>query len=73
MAEFRKTTGREEEIARAFEEGDSEALLRIARQEEQKREQWLWKQADALSPARIYANRRKAMASKTASRPIRQG
>jgi hypothetical protein len=58
MEEFRKTTKREEEIARAFEEGDGAALTRIAQREEQKREQWLWQQENALSPSRIYANRR---------------
>jgi hypothetical protein len=71
--EFSKEFGLEREISEALEEGDGEALIRIARQEKEKRERWERQQENALSPARIYANRRKAMASKTASRPIRQG
>jgi hypothetical protein len=61
MAEFNRTTKREEEIAEALESGDNEALVKIAQREEQKREQWLWKRADALSPRQIYDRRRRMM------------
>jgi hypothetical protein len=62
--EFSKESNLEREIGEAIESGDGEALVKIAQREEQKREQWLWRQANALSYRQIYDRRRRAMAQR---------